>query len=160
MNTFTLFHVLLSLVGLASGLVVVGAWLAGKHLPKWAMLFFVTTAATSITGFFFPFSGVTPGIAVGVISLLIVAVAWFATSLKRKAGTWSTIFTICGVAILYFNFFVLVAQLFQHTPALHALAPTQAEPPFAIAQLVVLAIFVPLGISAAKRMRLYRDAVS
>lgn len=153
MNGFTLFHVLLSLVGIAAGFVVVGGWLSSRQLGGWTSLFLITTAATSITGFFFPFKGVTPGIVLGVLSLIVLAVAIFALRVKHNAGKWKTVFTIAGIVALYFNFFVLVAQLFQHTPALKALAPTQAEPPFAISQLLVLVIFALLGFTAVRRAK-------
>ncbi|HEY8901172.1 MAG TPA: hypothetical protein VIM61_12240 [Chthoniobacterales bacterium] len=158
MDTFTLVHVLISLAGIASGFVALGGWLAGRHLPGWRSIFLVTTVATSVTGFFFPFHGVTPGIAVGGLSLGVLAVAIFALRVKRAAGGWETVFLVAAVTALYFNAFVLVAQLFQHTPALKALAPTQSEPPFAVAQLLVLAVFVTLGVAAVRRMRAVRPA--
>ncbi len=153
MNTFTLIHVLISLAGIAAGLVMAGGWLAGRDFPAWTGGFLATTALTSITGFFFPFKGMTPAIIFGVLSLAVMAPAFFSYYAKRNAGGWRTVTTSCGIAALYFNFFVLVAQLFQKVPALRALAPTQAEPAFGISQVLVLALFVALGISAVKRMR-------
>jgi hypothetical protein len=119
---FTLIHILISLAGIVSGLVVLGGWLAGKHYRGWTAFFLVTTAATSVTGFFFPFRGFTPAYAVGVISLFILAAAIYALYARQLSGVWSRVYIISAVTALYLNFFVLVAQLFQKTPALKELA--------------------------------------
>jgi hypothetical protein len=153
MNAFTLAHVLLSLVGLAAGLVVLGGWMGGRTLPRWTALFLAATVLTNVTGFFFPFHGVTPGIVVGVLSLLLLALAIYALAAQCLAGRWRTIYVVTAHTALYFNFFVLVAQLFQHTPALTALAPTQSEPPFAVAQGLVLLLFIALGVAAVRGFR-------
>lgn len=150
---FTLIHILISLAAIVSGLVVLGGWLAGKHYPGWTAFFLVTTVTTSVTGFFFPFRGFTPAYGVGVISLFILAAAVFALYVRRLSGVWSKLYVINAVTALYLNFFVLVAQLFQKTPALKELAPTQTEPPFAISQGLVLLLFVVLGIAAVRQFR-------
>jgi hypothetical protein len=150
-TTFTLLHVLVSLVslvGLVAGLVVVGALISGRHLGGWTTTFLVTTVLTNISGFGFPVPRFLPSHWVGVVSLLILPVAILALYGKRLAGRWRTIYVVGAVAALYLNAFVLVAQLFQHTPALRALAPTQRELPFAATQLFVLAMFVVLGRAA------------
>jgi hypothetical protein len=156
MDTFTLIHVLLSLAGISAGFVVLGGWLSARHLHSWTAIFLFMTAATSITGFFFPFKGVTPGIVVGVLSLVVLAIALFALVVKKAIGGWETVYVIAATVALFFNFFVLIAQSFQHTPALKALAPTQSEPPFAIAQLLVVTLFIILGIGAVRTMRAAR----
>ena len=153
MNLFTLVHVLVSLAGLATGLVVLGGWLGGMAFPRWTVLFLSTTMLTNVTGFFFPFKGVTPGIVVGVLSLLLLAVAVYALAVRKLVGPWRKIYVITAHTTLYLNFFVLVAQLFQHTPALKALAPTQSEPAFAAAQAVVFLLFLILGFAAVKNFR-------
>ncbi len=153
LSIFTLIHILISLAGIVSGLVVLGGWLAGKHYRGWTAFFLVTTVTTSVTGFFFPFRGFTPAYGVGVISLFILAVAIFALYVRRLSGGWSRVYVINAVIALYLNFFVLVAQLFQKTPALKELAPTQSEPPFAISQGIVLLLFVALGIAAVRQFR-------
>jgi len=153
LNYFTLVHIAISVVGIVSGFGALSGWLAGKLFPGWTHSFLATTIATSVTGFFFPFRGFTPAIGVGIISLVLLAVAAFALYSRRLTGIWRKAFVITSVASLYLNFFVLVAQLFQKMPALAALAPTQSEPPFAITQLVVLASFVALGILATARFR-------
>lgn len=150
---FTLIHILISLAGIVSGLVVLGGWLAGKHYRGWTAFFLVTTVITSVTGFFFPFRGFTPAYGVGVISLFILAAAIFALYVRRLSGAWGKVYVINAVTALYLNFFVLVAQLFQKTPALKELAPTQSEPPFAISQGIVLLLFVALGIAAVRQFR-------
>jgi hypothetical protein len=105
------------------------------------------------TGVFFPFRGVTPAFAVGLISLLALAVANYTLYFRRLAGAWRKAFVISAVIALYLNVFVLVVQLFQKMPALMERAPTQAEPPFAITQAIVLVVFISLGISATSRFR-------
>ena len=112
-----------------------------------------STVATSATGFFFPFRGVTPGIIVGIISLLLLAVAIFARYFRRFVGAWRWIYVVTAMIALYLNVFVLIAQLFQKVPSLKALAPTQTEPPFLVAQLSTLLIFVLLTIAATIRFR-------
>ncbi len=125
---FTLVHVMISLVGIVSGFVVIFGLLAGKRLDRWTALFLTSTVATSVTGFGFPFDHLLPSHKVGIISLVVLTA-------------------------LYLNVFVLVVQAFEKVPALKAMAPTQSEPPFLVAQLVVLALFVALAIFALKRFR-------
>jgi hypothetical protein len=151
--TYTLIHVVLSLVGIGSGLVVLFGLLAGKRLTGWTGLFLATTVATSVTGFGFPFDHFLPSHGVGILSLVVLAVAMLALYSFHLAGAWRRIYGICAVIALYLNVFVLVVQAFEKVPGLRALAPTQSEPPFAIAQLLVLALFVALGIAAAKKFR-------
>jgi hypothetical protein len=150
---FTLIHILISLGGIVSGLVVLGGWLAGKHYQGWTAFFLVTTVTTSGTGFFFPFRGFTPAYGVGVISIFILAAAIYALYVRRLSGVWGKVYVINALIALYLNFFVLVAQLFQKTLALKELAPTQTEPPFAISQGIVLLLFVALGIAAVRQFR-------
>jgi hypothetical protein len=153
MGTLIFLHVLLSLVGIFSGFVVVFGLLAAKRLNTWTALFLVTTVATSVTGFFLPAQHFMPSHAIGILSLIALAVAIFGRYPRRLAGAWRRIYVISAVLALYFNVFVLIAQAFQKVPALQALAPTQSEPPFAIAQLMVLVLFVVLGIAATIRFR-------
>src|SRR5277367_816159 len=153
MTPFTFFHVLLSLIGIFSGFIAVFGMVAGKRLDAWTALFLSTTALTSITGFFFPFHGVTPGIKLGIFSLMVLAIAIPARYVKHLKGGWRKGYAITASIALYFNVFVLVAQLFEKVPSLHALAPTGSEPPFLISEVVVLAIFVGLTIAAAIKFR-------
>lgn len=150
---FTLIHILISLVGIASGFGVLAGFLSDKLFRRWIAVYLVTTIATSVTGFFFPFKGFTPAIIVGIISLVALAIAVYAFYAQKLAGWWRIIFIITTMFTFYLNCFVLVAQTFQKNPALVAIAPTQSEPPFAITQIAVLATFIALGIAALRRFR-------
>jgi hypothetical protein len=152
-GVYTIIHVLISLIGIGSGLVIMLGFLTGRRLDGWNTTFLVSTLATSVTGFGFPFDHLLPSHKLGIISLVVLAVAIPARYLFHLAGRWRLTYVITAAMALYFNVFVLVAQCFQKVPALHALAPTQQEPPFLIAQLVVLLIFVGLTIVAARRFR-------
>src|SRR6267143_5534836 len=130
LSAFTLFHVVLSLVGILSGFVVLAGFLTAKRSNGWTALFLTTTALTSVTGFLFPFHKFLPSHAVGIVSLIVLAVAIFARYVRQLAGAWRGIYVVTAVIALYLNVFVLIAQLFQKVPALKAMAPTQSEPPF------------------------------
>jgi hypothetical protein len=153
LSLFTKLHVVISLIGIVSGLVVMFGLLVGRRLNRWTALFLISTVSTSVTGFLFPFHGVTPAIVVGIISLVLLAIAIFARYGRHLAGTWRWIYVVTAMISLYLNVFVLIVQLFQKVPALKALAPTQSEPPLAVTQLVVLALFVLLTIIAAIKFR-------
>ena len=153
LEIYTLVHVAISLVGIASGFAVLFGLLAGKRLDGWTKLFLITTVATSVTGFFFPFHGFTPAIGVGIISLVVLAVAIFARYGRNLAGSWRWIYVVTAMIALYLNVFVGIVQAFRKVPALKAIAPMQTEPPFAITQLVVLVLFILIGIVAAIRFR-------
>ncbi|MGZ5093904.1 MAG: hypothetical protein ACXWCY_25515 [Burkholderiales bacterium] len=149
-STFTLFHVVLSLVGIFAGLVVLFGMFSSKKLDGWTALFLATTALTSLTGFFFPSDDVLPSHIVGLISMVVLAIAIFAFYSRDLAGSWRWIYVVTSVLALYLNVFVGVVQSFLKFPVLNALAPTQSEPPFVIAQFVVLAVFVLLGVVAVR----------
>jgi hypothetical protein len=148
--TFTLVHVVLSLVGIFAGLVVVFGMFSSKKLDGWTALFLATTVLTSVTGFFFPFDKILPSHIVGIISLVVLAVAILALYVLHLAGAWRWIYVVSAMLALYLNVFVGVVQAFQKVPLLASLAPTQSEPPFLIAQAVVLVIFVGLGVAAVR----------
>jgi len=152
-STFTVVHVLLSLAGIGSGLVVVCGLLTEKRLDGWTAIFLVTTVLTSATGFLFPFHQLLPSHKVGILSL-VVAIVIPARYLLHLAGAWRRIYVIGALVALYLNVFVAVVQAFLKVPALKALAPTQKEPPFLVAQLVVLVVFAGLTILAAKRFHI------
>jgi len=153
LDVFTLVHIVISLAGILAGLVVLGGWLAARHYRGLTHFFLLTTALTSVTGFFFPFRGFTPAYAVGGISLLLLAIAIYAFYSRKLAGRWQTAYLIAAGTALYLNFFVLVAQLFAKTPALKALAPTQTEPPFGATQGLVFLAFLILGLAAVRKFR-------
>ncbi len=152
--TYTFLHVLISLVGIGSGFVVLYGLLTRKRLDGWTTLFLATTVLTSVTGFGFPFDHLLPSHKVGIISLVILAVAIPARYVYHLAGPWRWVYVVGAATALYLNVFVAVVQAFLKVPALRTLAPTQTEPPFLIVQLIVLAIFVGLTIAATKRFRL------
>jgi hypothetical protein len=153
LSVFTAFHVLISLIGIASGLVVMYGWLNSKGLPGWTAWFLTTTVATSVTGFLFPFHGFKPSYVVGLLSLVALALAIAALYRYRLTGGWRKTYVISATIALYFNVFVLFAQLFQKVPPLKALAPTGSEPPFFITQLIVMALFIVLGFRAVSKFQ-------
>jgi hypothetical protein len=149
--TFTLLHVVISLVGIASGLIVVYGFIAGKRLDFWTAIFLLSTVLTSATGYLFPFKHLLPSHIVGILSLLVLAAAIVARYPRHLEGGWRRVYVVCAMVALYLNCFVLVVQCFLKVPALHALAPNGNEPPFLIAQLALLAVFALLTIVAARR---------
>lgn len=148
---FTLFHVVISLSAIVSGIVVAVTMLGSKTTDSWTAIFLATTALTSITGFLFPRDHVLPAHIVGVVALLVLIVAIAALYGYRLAGSWRWIYVVCALVSLYLNVFVLVIQAFLKVAILNALAPTQSDPVFIVAQLIVLALFVVLGIMALRR---------
>lgn len=151
--TFTLAHVIISLIGIGSGFVVVYGLLVGKRLDGITAIFLLSTVLTSVTGFLFHFEHLLPSHIVGILSLVLLAIAVLARYLFHLAGGWRSSYVVSAVMALYLNCFVLVVQAFLKAPALHALAPTGKEPPFLATQLIVLALFVVLTILAAKRFK-------
>ena len=152
-QAFTQFHVVLSLVGILSGLIVLYGLLTANRMPRMTLLFLVTTVLTSVTGFFFHRDHIMPSHIVGIISLVFLGVTMLALYAYHLRGFWRAVYVIGAVISLYLNVFVLVVQLFQKVPALHAFAPNGNEPPFAIAQGCVLLVFIVLGVLAVKRFR-------
>lgn len=151
--TYTLIHVLISLVGIASGLVVLFGMIANKPLENWTGVFLATTVATSVTGFGFPFVKLLPSHIVGVLSLFVLLLAVLALYNFKLSGAWRKIYVISAVTALFFNSFVFVVQSFLKVPFLHALAPTQKEPPFAAAQAALLIFYVVTGYWAVKKFK-------
>jgi hypothetical protein len=153
LHTFTIAHVIISLIGIGSGFVVLIGLLTSRRLDGWAALFLVSTVFTSVTGFFFPFHGFTPAIGVGIISLIVLAVAILARYVRHLAGIWGKVYVITSIVALYLNFFVLIVQSFQKIPVLKAMAPTQSEPPFLVTQVFALVLFIVFGIVATAKFR-------
>ncbi len=153
-STFTTVHVVVSLIGIATGLVVLFGLLTAKRFDGWTAIFLVTTVLTSVTGFGFPFEHLLPSHKVGIVSLVLLAVAILARYGLHLAGAWRWIYAVCATMALYLNVFVLVVQSFEKVPALKAMAPTQSEPPFLVAQVIVLLLFIVLGIFAVKKFHL------
>lgn len=149
----TVVHVGISLIGIGSGLVVLVGMLKGKRYEGWTAAFLASTVATSVTGFAFPADRVLPSHIVGALSLLVLGVGAYARYRRELAGRWRAIYVVSAVLALYLNVFVGVVQSFLKVRALRALAPTQSEPPFVMAQLAVLAIFAGLSIAAVLNFR-------
>jgi len=148
---YTLIHVALSLIGIVSGFVALFGMFTAERFDRSTAVFLITTAATSLTGFGFPFHGLLPAHKLGILSLLVLAIAVLARYVFHLSGPWRWIYVVTAQLALYFNVFVLVVQAFEKVPTLKALAPTQSEAPFLIAQLLVLAAFVALTIAAVRR---------
>jgi hypothetical protein len=153
LSAYTFFHVALSLIGIGTGFVVLFGLLTQRRFDQWTRWFLWTTLATSVTGFFFPFHGFLPSYVVGLLSVIVLGVAILARYRYHLAGRWRTIYVVGATLALYFNVFVLIVQLFKHVPALAAAAPTQSEPPFLAAQIIVMALFIVCGVQAVKRFR-------
>jgi hypothetical protein len=152
--TYTFLHVLISLVGIGSGLIVMYGFLNAKRLDGMTALFLITTVLTSVTGFAFPFDHLLPPHKIGIISLVVLAVTIPARYVFHIAGSWRWIYVVGAAIALYLNVFVLVVQCFQKVPALNALAPTQTERPFVVAQLIVMFIFIGLTYLSVKRFHI------
>jgi hypothetical protein len=151
MTPFTLFHVILSLIGIVAGFVALAGWLAGRLRSGWTAVFLATTIATSLTGFLFPFTVFTPAIGFGIVSMVVLAVAVVALYRRNLAGHWQLAFFMSSAIALYLNTFVLIVQAFQKIGPLNALAPTGTEAPFAVAQGLLLMAFVIFGYRLTRR---------
>jgi hypothetical protein len=153
LSTFTTIHVVISVIALASGVVVAAGLAGGRQSPGWAAVFLATTVLTSASGFLFEATAVLPSHVFGVISLIALAVALAGLYVFRLHGAWRWLYVAGALLALYLNAFVAVVQAFQKIPALQPLAPTQSEPPFAVAQFVLLLAFVAIGVMATRRFR-------
>jgi len=153
LQIYTIIHTLISLIAIFTGFIVLFGLLGSKRLGGWTKWFLTSAVATTVTGFFFPFHGLTPAFKLGIISAVVLAITIYARYPKNLTGPWRWIYVIGAVISLYFNVFVLIVQLFEKVPALHAMAPTQTEQPFKLTQLVVLAFFMLFTIIAAIRFR-------
>lgn len=151
LQTFTTLHVIISAIGLISGAVVLYGLLKADPLPAWTAIFLISTLLTTVTGFFFPIKGVTPALAVGILSTPLLALAVFAVFGRGLKGSWRWIYVVTAVGAFYFNVVALIAQGFLKVPSLHALAPTGSEPAFLVAQAIGLVVFVVLGVLALFR---------
>ena len=151
LSAFTTLHVVISLIAIAAGLIVLKGMLSSSPPGAVTHVFLVTTVLTSVTGFMFPITVFTPALAFGVLSIILLAFALMGLYVFRLAGHWRWIYVATAVTALYLNCFVLVVQMFQKLGPLNALAPTQSEPPFQIAQGLLLVAFLVLGIRAGRR---------
>lgn len=148
----TIVHTLVSFIAIGFGVGATSGLFGGRHSSVWTRWFFITAAAVTLTGFIFPFTGITPAFATGIVSTVIL-IAWFIAHRSDRAGAWRWIYAAGIVASLYLLIFVTIAQAFQKIPFLRAMAPTGAEAPFAVAQLVALIVFIVIGVRAARRFK-------
>jgi hypothetical protein len=153
LQIYTIIHTLISLVAIFTGFVVLFGLLTGNRIDGWTKWFLISAVATTVTGFFFPFHGITPAIKLGIISSVVLVITIYARYAKHLAGAWRWIYVVGASVTLYFNVFVGIVQSFEKIPALKAMAPTQSESPFKLTQLVALALFVLLTLVAVIRFR-------
>ena len=151
--SFTVLHLIISMIAIALGFVVAGGILASNKLPGWTAWFLILTILTSATGFLFPFTKVTPAHIVSVISLVLLAIAVYALYGKGLGGFWRSVYVVTAMLALWFNVFVLIVQSFQKVALLNVYAPTGSEPPFAVTQGIVLIFFVLMIWIGIKRFR-------
>jgi len=151
--TFTLAHVIISLIAIASGILVLFGMLGSRRMPGLTALFLLFTILTSATGFLFPFTQLLPSHMIGILSLVLLATACIALYGMELSGAWRGIYVVTAMTSLYLNIFVLIIQAFLKVGPLHALAPSvpPSEPPFLVVQGIVLAFFVIVIIGAARR---------
>lgn len=150
-SDFTTLHVVISLIGIFTGFIVLYGMLTSQNFRLWTGIFLATTILTSVTGFFFPHDKLLPSHVVGIISLVVLTVALIAYYVRHAEGVWRWIYVTSALLALYLNVFVAVVQSFQKISPLQALAPTQSEPPFIVAQVGVMAVFIILGALAVRR---------
>ena len=146
-------HVAISLIGIVTGFVVMFGMLIAKKLPGWTAIFLFMTVATSVSGFLFPFEKFLPSHAFGALTLLLLPFGIYGFYLRGLRGGWRITYLITAVIAQYLNVFVLIVQLFQKLPSLHAIAQTQSKPPFVISQSVTLVAFLVFGVIAERRFR-------
>ena len=153
--TFTLVHVIISLIGIVAGIIVMFGLLGSSRMPGMTAIFLLTTILTNATGFLFPFEKLLPSHIIAILSLVLLAIACLALYGMKLSGAWRWIYVVTAMLSLYFNVFVLVIQSFLKVPFLHALAPSvpPSEPPFAVVQGLVLLFFVLVIIGAVRRFR-------
>jgi len=156
--TFTLVHVIISLIGIVAGLVVMFGMLGSNRMPGLTAIFLLFTILTSATGFLIPpllFDKPLPSHMIGILSLVLLAIACIALYVMKLSGPWRWIYVVTALLSLYFNVFVLVIQSFLKIPPLTAVAPGNppSGPVFAVVQGIVLVFFVLMIIGAWRRFR-------
>jgi hypothetical protein len=155
LSAFTTLHVVISLIAIVAGLIVMFGMLGPYHAGGLTGIFLLFTILTSVTGFMFPFNGITPGILIGILSVVLLAIACIALYGVRLAGPWRWIYAVTALASLYLNVFVLIIQSFLKISPLHAIAPGNppSGPAFAVIQGIVLLFFVVMIIGAVRRFK-------
>ena len=148
---YTALHVIVSLIGIATGYVVAYGLIKGRILRGWTGVFLATTILTSLSGFGFPVQKLLPSHVIGILSLVVLGISLLSLYTFHLRGGWRSAYVVTALIALYFNSFVGIVQAFLKSPALHALAPTQKEPPFAAAQLALLLLFITITIVSLRR---------
>ena len=153
LHAVTILHVVISLIGIVSGLIVLFGLFKSQSMPGMTAIFLLTTILTNATGFMFPFEKLLPSHIIAILSLVLLAIACIALYAMHLSGAWRWIYVVTAIASLYLNVFVLVIQSFLKIGPLHELAPSvpPSEPPFAIVQGIVLVLFVLATIRAVRR---------
>ena len=155
LSAFTTVHMIISLIAIVSGIIVMFGLLGSSRMPGLTVIFLLFTILTSATGFLFPFTMLLPSHMIGILSLVLLAIACIALYVMKLSGAWRWIYVLTAMVSLYLNVFVLVIQSFLKVPALHALAPSvpPSEPPFAVVQGIVLLFFIVVIVGAMRRFR-------
>jgi hypothetical protein len=155
LSAFTIVHVIISLVAIVAGLIVMFGMLGSNPSPGLTAIFLLFTILTNATGFLFPFTQLLPSHMIGILSLVLLAMACISLYVMKLNGAWRWIYVVTALLSLYFNVFVLVIQSFLKVPALTALAPGNppSGPVFAVVQGIVLVFFVIMIIGALRRYR-------
>jgi hypothetical protein len=155
LSTFTLLHVVISLIAIVAGIIVMFGMLGSNKMPGLTAIFLLFTILTSATGFLFPFEKLLPSHMVGILSLVLLVIACFSLYVMRLSGAWRWIYAVTALLSLYFNVFVLVIQSFLKVPALAAVAPGNppSGPVFGVVQGIVLVFFILMIIGAIRRFR-------
>jgi hypothetical protein len=155
LSAFTTLHVIISLIAIVSGFIVMSGLFGSNRMPGLTALFLLFTILTSVTGFMFPFTELLPSHMIGILSLVLLAIACIAFYGMKLSGAWRWIYVVTAMVSLYLNVFVLVTQSFLKVPALTALAPGNppSGPAFAVAQGIVLVFFILVIVGAVRRFR-------
>ncbi len=155
LSTFTMLHVVISLIAIGSGIIVMFGMLGASRLPGLTAVFLLFTILTSVTGFGFPFQQLLPSHMIGILSLVLLLVACVALYGMKLAGIWRPVYVVTALASLYLNVFVLIIQSFLKVPALHEIAPGNPPmgPAFAAVQGLVLVFFVVVIVGAWRRFK-------
>ena len=160
LGAFTVVHVIISLLALVAGVAITAAFLKSNVTPLWSGVFLALTFLTSATGFMFPFTQILPSHIFGFLTFGLLALAVPGYYLFHMRGPWRAVYVVAALFAFYLNAFVTVVQAFLKIPTLNALAPQGNEPPFLVAQTVLLGVFLWLGYQALKRFRLAAPVAS
>ena len=151
MSGLTLFHVIVSLIAIVSGIGVAYGLIVSRRYERCTFVYMVSTIVTLLTGFFFPYHGFTPAIGIGILCTLIFIPTAIARYTFHMNGIWRPVFIVGSLVLFFFNSLVLIVQSFQKIPALNAFAPNGNEPPIMVAQAALLVVFLIVGFFSVRR---------